>query len=55
MAIAFSVITQNNHGGPNHGIIKHAPSQEPFLELHSRAVPNVEAHHSVNSPDTGRS
>ena len=27
---------------------------EPALELHSRAVPSVEAHHSVNGPNTGR-
>ena len=31
-----------------------ALNQEPILELHSRAAPNVEAHHLVNSPDTGR-
>ena len=31
-----------------------APNREPALELHSRAVPNVEAHHRVNSPNTGR-
>ena len=32
----------------------YAPNQEPALELHSRTVPSVEAHHHVNSPDTGR-
>ena len=26
----------------------------PALELHSRAAPSVEAHHRVNSPNTGR-
>ena len=31
-----------------------APIQEPTLELHSRAVPSVEAHHRVNGPNTGR-
>ena len=31
-----------------------ALNQEPALELHSRAAPSVEAHHCVNSPDTGR-
>ena len=25
-----------------------------MLPLHSRAAPSVEAHHHVNSPDTGR-
>ena len=30
------------------------PNQEPALELQSMAVPRVEAHHSVNGPDTGR-
>ena len=27
---------------------------EPALELHSRAVPSVEAHHRSVGPDTGR-
>ena len=27
---------------------------EPALELHSRAVPNVEAHYHVKGPNTGR-
>ena len=31
-----------------------APNQEPPLELHSKAVPRVEAHHRVNGPDPGR-
>ena len=31
-----------------------SPNQEPALELHGRAAPSVEAHHRVNSPDTGR-
>ena len=31
-----------------------SPESEPALELHSRAVPSVEAHHRVNGPDTGR-
>ena len=30
------------------------PESEPALELHSRAVPSVEAHHHVHSPNTGR-
>ena len=30
------------------------PESEPALELHSRAVPRVEAHHHVNGPGTGR-
>ena len=29
-------------------------TQEPTLELQSRAAPSVEAFHSVNGPDTGR-
>ena len=29
-------------------------NSEPTLELHSRAAQSVEAHHRVNSPDTGR-
>ena len=29
-------------------------NEEPILEIHNRAVPTVEAHHCVNSPDTGR-
>ena len=35
-------------------IWKQAPNQELALELHSRAALSVEAHHPVNSPDTGR-
>ena len=31
-----------------------SPNQEPALELHSRAEPSVEAHHSSVGPDTGR-
>ena len=31
-----------------------ANNQEPALELHSRAVPSVEAYNLVNGPDTGR-
>ena len=31
-----------------------AVGPEPALDLHSRAAPNVEAHHRVNSPNTGR-
>ena len=27
---------------------------EPALELHSRAAPSVDAHHSAVGPDTGR-
>ena len=30
-----------------------ALNQDPALELHSRTVPSVEAHHHVNGPDTG--
>ena len=31
-----------------------SPESEPALELHSRAVPSVEAHHYSVGPDTGR-
>ena len=31
-----------------------SPKSESALELHSRAAPSVEAHHRVNSPNTGR-
>ena len=34
-------------------ITKISPNQEPALELHSRAAPSVEAHHHINSPETG--
>ena len=30
-----------------------APNQEPVLELHSMAVPNVDTHHRSVGPDTG--
>ena len=30
------------------------PESEPAQELHSRAVPSVEAHHRSVGPDTGR-
>ena len=31
-----------------------SPISEPTLELHSRAVPSVVAHHHVSGPNTGR-
>ena len=31
-----------------------ALNQEPALELHSRAVPSLKAHHRGNGPDKGR-
>ena len=31
-----------------------SPKSEPAQELHSRAVPSVEAHHCVNGPNTKR-
>ena len=31
-----------------------SPKSEPALELRSRAAPSVEAHHHLDSPDTGR-
>ena len=34
-------------------MINMSHDQEPALELHSRAVPSVDAHHGVNGPDTG--
>ena len=36
-----------------HGLNRTEFNQEAALELHSRAAPSVEAHHLVDSPDTG--
>ena len=32
---------------------KKGSKSEPALELHSRAVPSVDAHHRVSGPNTG--
>ena len=38
---------------PNH-VKLYAPNQEPALELHSRAAPNVEAYHRTVAPDSNK-
>ena len=35
-------------------VYKISPKSEPAIELHSRAAPSVEAHHSFSGPDQGR-
>ena len=45
---------QKNGLGKRMEAMQKGPTSEPALELQSRAVPSVEAHHRVNSPDTGR-